>query len=390
MERILFIGGLIPNDDEIKDNTVDFMNAAADAFQTQFIEGIGLNGYEVEVISAPFIGSYPFNFKKAYYHAKSYADGYKYVSFNNIWGLRNFSRYKSLVKAIQRFDFSSVEKVIIYSVHTPFARIAKYIKKKVPGISICLITPDLPEYMNLRKDQSLIYRVAKKLDCKNFYNLTEYFDCFCFVSAYQSEKVNKLDKPQTVIEGMAQNVEITYTPLFNIPKRIVYTGTLNKQFGIMNLVKAVEEMEGIELILCGSGDALPEIEKINNKRIKYLGILNREETRQLQLSANVLVNPRTNEGDYTKYSFPSKTMEYLSTGRPVVCYKLDGIPEDYDNHLIYAKEETPQSLKDVLVEVLQLSENELESIFLKNTRFLQETKNTQFMVRKIIKMLDRI
>ena len=38
------------------------------------------------------------------------------------------------------------------------------------------------------------------------------------------------------------------------------------------------------------------------------------------------VNPRQNNEEFTKYSFPSKTMEYLASGVPVVAYKLDGIP----------------------------------------------------------------
>ena len=65
-----------------------------------------------------------------------------------------------------------------------------------------------------------------------------------------------------------------------------------------------------------------------------MGQVSLNEARALQKTADVLVNPRLNEGEYTKYSFPSKTMEYLSTGRPVVCYKLDGIPDEYDKHLM--------------------------------------------------------
>ena len=45
--------------------------------------------------------------------------------------------------------------------------------------------------------------------------------------------------------------------------------------------------------------------------------------------ADVLVNPRPNEGEYTKYSFPSKNIEYLLSGNPVVGYMLSGMPEDY-------------------------------------------------------------
>ncbi len=390
MEKILFLGGLIPVDDEIKMNTINFMNNAADMFQMQFIDGIKQNGYEVKVLSAPFIGPYPKSYKKAYYKAKSYADGYNYVSFNNIGGLRNYFRYKSLIKALKGEEYRSIEKVIIYSVHTPFAKVARYLKKRNPNLKICLITPDLPEYMNLRKNKSWLYRIAKIFDCRTFYKLTKWFDCFCLVSRHQSEKVNQLKKPEVVIESIASKVEDGYRPVHNAKKKIVYTGSLNKQFGIMNLVAAVKGMEDVELVLCGSGDALPDIESLTGETIKYMGVLNHEQVRKVQLEADVLVNPRTNEGEYTKYSFPSKTLEYLSTGRPVVCYKLDGILDEYDEHLVYPQEETVESLREVLCMVLNYSDETLKAIFDKNTRFLKENKNTRFMVNKITAMLESI
>lgn len=390
MEKILFLGGLIPVDDEINDNTINFMNSAANAFQMQFINGIIQNGYEVKVLSAPFIGPYPKSYKKVYYKSKSYKDGYRYVSFNNIWGIRNYFRYKSLLNALKEREYQDIEKVIVYSVHTPFAKVARHLKKKNPNTKICLITPDLPEYMNLRKNKSVLYRIAKRVDCKTFYKLTQWFDCFCLVSVHQSEKVNKSKKQEVVIEAIADKVENIYLPTNNVKKRIVYTGSLNKQFGIMNLVNAVKDMEDVELVLCGSGDALSEIESLSDEKVKYLGVLSHEQVRKVQLKADILVNPRTNEGEYTKYSFPSKTMEYLSTGRPVVCYKLDGIPDEYDDYLIYPKEETIEALRESLGEVIKLSDGDLADIFVKNTSFLRENKNTKFMVKKMIAMFNMV
>lgn len=389
MEKVLFLGGLIPNDKNIIQNTINFMNNAADAFQLQFIKGIMQNGYDLKVLSAPFIGPFPNSYKKAYYKAEDYPNGYKYVSFNNIWGIRNYSRYRSLKKELGKNEYKDIDKVIVYSVHTPFAKVAKYLKKKNPNIKICLITPDLPEYMNLRKNKSIIYRLAKIIDCRLFYCLTKYFDCFSFVSIHQSEKVNKLKKNETVIESIATEVADTYVSLNNDKKKIVYTGSLNKQFGIMNLIDAVHEMDqNVELIICGSGDALKEIQKIKSDKIKYLGVLTHDEARKVQLNADILINPRTNEGEYTKYSFPSKTIEYLSTGRPVICYKLDGIPDEYDRYLIYPKDESVSELSNTIKTVLSLDDCTLRQIFETNTCFLKENKNPKAMVSKIFRLFN--
>lgn len=391
MEKVLFLCGLIPRDDEIVENTINFMNNAADAFQTLFIEGIRQNGYEPKVLSAPFIGPFPKSYKKIYYKSKSYSDGCRYVSFNNIWGIRNYFRYAGLKKELKKKEYQNINKAMVYSVHTPFAKVARYLKKTNPNIQICLITPDLPEYMNLRKNKTLLYRVAKKFDCRAFYKLIKYFDCFSFVSAHQSEKINKWEKPETVIESMVREIEETYFPTNNLKKKIVYTGSLNKQFGIMNLIDAVKGIDkDVELILCGSGDALQEIQALEDNRVKYLGVLDHEAVRKVQLNADVLVNPRTNEGEYTKYSFPSKIMEYLSTGRPVVCYKIDGIPDEYNQHLIFPKDESVVELRNTIEAALFLDEHSLKDIYERNTAFLKGKKTPKVMIGKIFTMFDML
>ena len=234
MEKILFICGLIPDDTEIETNTINFMNAAANSFQKLFIEGFEANGVELKILSAPFIGAYPTGYKKIFYNSNQYDDGVEYISFFNLWGARNFSRYKNLKKALRHVDLSRYDKVVVYSVHTPFAKLARYIKKRNPSCRICLIVPDLPEFMNLRKRKSWLYKVGKKYDCRSFYNQVKYFDCFSLLSRHQEEKVNLYGKPQIVIEAISKNVAENYCDTNTKTKNIVYTGTLNEQFGVLN------------------------------------------------------------------------------------------------------------------------------------------------------------
>ena len=79
-------------------------------------------------------------------------------------------------------------------------------------------------------------------------------------------------------------------------------------------------------------------------RICYFGAVSPEEAARIRMRASVLVNPRTSEGRYTRYSFPSKTLEYLLGGRPVVAYLLPGIPEEYRSYLIVPSREDADAL----------------------------------------------
>ena len=166
-------------------------------------------------------------------------------------------------------------------------------------------------------------------------------------------------KKYVVIEGIvgdcdcANNLNANTKDNSNY-QTIVYTGTLNSKYGIKNLVNAFELIEdsNIRLILCGSGDSEDYIKKMQNedKRIIYKGNIDRQEALMIQRKATVLVNPRQNNEEFTKYSFPSKIMEYMLSGVPVVLYKLDGIPDEYDKFVNYVPDNSIESLARILTE----------------------------------------
>src|SRR5690606_28854588 len=99
-------------------------------------------------------------------------------------------------------------------------------------------------------------------------------------------------------------------------KTILYTGTLAKRYGIVHLLEAFALIkdQDYRLWICGDGDARDEVnEKVRmDPRITYFSQISRERVLKFQKKATVLVNPRKSEGEFTKYSFPSKTMEYLA------------------------------------------------------------------------------
>ena len=125
------------------------------------------------------------------------------------------------------------------------------------------------------------------------------------------------DRPYLVMEGMCGDVADEPPVSKPQPFSMLYTGRLNRRYGIELLLQAMKELPDldIELWLCGSGEMEEEIRTYaaQDSRIRFFGFLPHEEAVQLQKQATVLVNPRTNQGEYTKYSFPSKTMEYTNS-----------------------------------------------------------------------------
>ena len=48
-------------------------------------------------------------------------------------------------------------------------------------------------------------------------------------------------------------------------------------------------------------------------------------------NADLLVSPRLPDDFTTRYTFPSKVLEYITSGTPVLSNKLPGIPVEYDD-----------------------------------------------------------
>ena len=78
--------------------------------------------------------------------------------------------------------------------------------------------------------------------------------------------------------------------------------------------------------------------------------------------ATVLVNPRPSRQDFTAFSFPSKTLEYLAAGKPVLSTRLPGIPEEYFGYLQPIEDETPEGLAGALTAFRDLSVEERDRL----------------------------
>ncbi len=393
--EIMLLGGYFSSvhEDEIKKKSKDSIDYAANEFQRKLIKGLVANNIKFQVLSAPFVGSYPNIYKDIYVKKFKQDSLVNYVSFLNIWGIRNISRAYSLKKEIKKFALKdgTNKKIIVYSPHTPFLEAACYAKSLDNTIEICLIVPDLPQYMNLKKNKTLIYTLCKKYDIKKFNKLCLNVDSFVLLTEYMKDIIEIKDRPYIVVEGIIDETEfVKSNQIINDTKKIVYTGTLNEKFGIMNLINAFHLVKdkNIELIICGTGecrDKIIEFTKIDN-RIKYLGQVSVLESKQIQYNADLLVNPRQNNEEYTKYSFPSKNIEYLITGNPVIGYKLEGIPDDYDRYIYYVSDNTVESLANSINKIINLNKDFVKKNGSETIKFLLKNKNCEITVKKILNL----
>ena len=363
--KVLFICGLFAreNESEVAVHARTAVEYSATAFQKKLASGLGkLCGNRLDVISAPFIGSWP-NASDIFYFKGFSAPqrDCRYVKFLNAWGLRNFSRAGALKKAVRDFaaDGDADKLIVVYSPHAPYMEAAAYAKKKDPRIKICLVVPDLPQYMNLNAHKSLAYRLGKYFDIKKIERLNKSTDSFMLLTDGMKEPMKVGSRRYFVAEGIIDRGEAEAADELRkkYPRPadgcyIVYTGKLYESFGVKTLVEAFMSLEepDLRLVLCGRGDCEDFIRESAAKdpRIQYKGQVSPEEAREWMYRASVLVNPRPGREEYTKYTFPSKNIEYLLTGNPVAAYMLEGMPKEYEDFIVPIRGDAPAAVASAI------------------------------------------
>lgn len=402
---VIFLAGLFPkkNEEEILKNSKGNVQNAANNFQWEIVNGLDANLLQKpQILNSLYIGSYPNRYKmmKIDTYDFSHSPNTKDINigFINIAGIKHFSRYTTAKPYIKNWveNRNGRKKVIIaYAMTLPFTRLITYAKKLDSDITTCLIVPDLPQYMNLSSEKLWLYDVLKNIEIKEMKKDLKFIDSFVVLTKYMREALNIKNVPSLVIEGISTKKFEDISDFKNDKsiKKILYSGGLEEKYGVVNLLKSFEKLtnKNYRLIICGSGGSEREVIDATQRdnRIIFKGLLPRTEVLRLQKSSTLLINPRPNNEEYTKYSFPSKILEYLSSGTPVISYKLDGIPDEYFEH-IFTVEDIPDGLFKSLKEVLEKPEIELNEKGKQSREFVLREKNSTVQVGKILDMISKI
>lgn len=279
--------------------------------------------------------------------------------------------------------------VVAYDLHLGISLAIRLAKMIFPQIKTCAFLPDIPTAVVAASNAGEI-TTAGKLRAAIKESFIRQFDSYVFITEHMSKVPVVARKPYAVVEGIYNNHQPPLAEKTTEKNVIFYSGQLNPAYGMENLLEAFQQIyqdhKDYELWICGGGGLTERITQLSQtcSGIKYFGYVSGERVRELQAEASVLVNPRQNIGDLTKYSFPSKTMEYLASGRPVVGYQLDGIPEEYDAYIQYVPDNSVSALRDKLIEVCELTQDQRNALGQNARKFILERKNPKTMCQRIV------
>lgn len=349
-------------------------------FHRLMCEGFVKNGVQVKTIS-----SIPMSrkiLKKWIWFDKSEEENgvkYTYVPFINAKIVRQICTFLgTIVKVTKEILKDKKEKVFICDILNTTISTTTLILSKIFKFQCWAIVTDLPRDMKKNK------KINEKIQNQ--------YDGYILITEAMNTVVNKYNKPYIVIEGLVDiNEKINNTQIQkSFPKVIMYAGGLYEKYGVKALIEAFCDMprDDIRLDLYGDGELVEYIKSIKNEKINFHGVVTNDKIIEAEKKATLLVNPRFTTEEYTKYSFPSKNMEYMVSGTPVLTTKLPGMPKEYYEYVYFIENETKNGILEQLNNILNLTNKELQKKGKDAKKFILENKNNIKQTEKIINTIE--
>lgn len=402
--KTLFITGIYPTEclSELQTTSKIALQNAPNVFQWAVIDGFIKNQSDLTVACCSFLPSYPSGYKKLrtpsceiHYNSRKIGDSLSYCTLA-------IYKQKSIENALYRYGKEWCERnkgedklyILTYTSWPEHILPVERLKKEYPNIVLASIITDLiDDAMNFASNRSLLKRLQIAYQFKTIHRTYKAIDKFILLSKAMEEKIPEAIGKSIVVEGIYAPMgnELATTSSDKGLQVLSYTGSLQGFVGINELVDAfmTTSNQNFRLIICGEGECSGYIEEKSQEdsRIVFRGLVERKEALAIQQESIALVNPRKPNGVITKYSFPSKTMEYLASGTPMIGYRLEGIPDEYFEHMFIPADLSVEAMAKTIGDVFSSPQDVLENKATTARDFILNNKTSKMQVQRILNFM---
>ena len=175
--------------------------------------------------------------------------------------------------------------------------------------------------------------------------------------------------------------------------RIVLAGGLEPYNGVDLLLRSLPQLpDDAEIVLAGTGTLIDAVRAAaaRDRRVVYRGFLNFEDVLELYQSADLLLNLRVTRALDTRYFFPSKLMEYLASGVPVLSTCTGHVEEEYGEVTYLLREETPEALADAVRTIRRVPPAERRALGLRAREYMLPGKTWPKQGEKLIAYIREV
>lgn len=372
------------------------LDFAAHNLHRALLQGFHKNNQKVDILNAPHLGSFPPYYKTPLvpsYRSKEehiYSFSYLNISYVKRWDIKRKMR-----REMFRWCEQTEGKKIIFFYNFTALTVLPDLKRKFKDVKACLLVTDLPEYM--AADNSLLTRLNKKIASafgSNDKSHFDYIDGYVLLAPAMRERLPMEGKPWIQVEGIYNPEENDVEVAKDKEKIILYTGNIGRRYGIIDLLDAFDKIKSPEyrLWIRGNGETYDEIQRRieKDKRIIYYDKMSKRELMELQKRATILVNPVHSHEEFTRFFFPSKTLEYLASKTPTLMAPLACLPQEYNSYIYFFENETVEGMSKRIVEICEKPSDELKSFGTRASQFIMQYKTPQPQVEKILSFMKML
>ncbi|MFC8620176.1 glycosyltransferase [Micromonospora purpureochromogenes] len=358
--RVTLLGFTVP-DDVFDDITArdSVLATQTHTFAWAMVRSLRAAGCPVQLVSAAPVSTYPRNRQVLFRADRFRQDGVEgtLLGFVNLLGLKHLTRFVAACRSGSRaLRDGRSDVLLVHGVHTPFLWFGALAARR-RDLRVVVVLTDPPGVA--QPTDGRLLRLLRGLDVALVRAaLHRCAGVIALTSALADDFAP--GRPRLVMEGIFDPPPGSApTPSASGHTRdVVYAGGLTRAYGVDRLVEAFRGLPDpdLRLRLYGRGELTDWLrsQAVEDPRISPPTLLDRAELVGRLGQAAVLVNPRPVDQVFVRYSFPSKLIEYLSTGVPVVTTRLPGIPEEYAPWLRFADPDSVDGLRQAIRGVLDL------------------------------------
>lgn len=385
--RIYYISNTIHPDDcylMFKDK-LHMLGLQAQKFNYLLMKGFNSNDVDVHAVSSLPVNRE--NYDKLFYGGNKSKDQkilFHYLPIINLPGIKNVMQ---TVGAFWHVFQAKKEDVVICDVLNASTSLGAVFAAKLKKIKCVGIVTDIPFFMLPGEMRNVRY---EKIVDKVIKNCSHYV----FLTEQMNSLLNPNNKSYMVVEGICDQKMEKFKPIICRTEKIkcFYAGQLNARYGLKMLVEGFikANITDAELHLYGTGPYVPELESLceEHKNVVYHGTVFNDVIVRAELEADLLINPRPTHEEFTKYSFPSKNLEYMASGTATLTTRLPGMPEEYLPYVYLIEEESADGIAKALEYVLGLSREEREAKGAAAKNFVLEKKSNVAQAARILDFLN--
>lgn len=321
------------------------------------------------------------------------------LGFINLFLLKHLTRLLAcLVTALPTISRERIDWIFIHGVHTPyliFGLIARHL-----GCSMAVVVTDPPGVI-LTTDGTAA-RLMKRVDTWLIRKFLRHADV---VFALAPDLVRDLapGRPRLVFPGVLESTLADHVCTFERasaksatrPFTIMYAGGLSHAYGVDRLIEAVVMLPrsvSVCLKLYGRGDQEVRIRQLadQDSRFIYGGFVDTATLMPELCAADILINPRPTSELFATQSFPSKLIEYLATGRPVLTTRITSIPDELREHFYYIDDESAEGIHLAICAVMAMSASDRAELGFAARQFVRTNYSEAATGRRIAEFIDAL